>query len=147
MRILIEPSDFFLQNSGDVAMLEVGVARLSALFPHASINVLTNVPDGFPRWASNVQPISARGYHAYAQQVTSLRTKGRRHLVRRWFQRFLRPHADPRSGEIEGFIDDVRHSDLMLATGMGGITDFFPKFAYGMLAHSNSRFVTVRSLP
>jgi len=134
MRILVEPSDFVLQNSGDIAMLEVGVTRLSALFPHALIHVLTNVPETFPRWASNVQPIAARGYHAYAEQMARLRTKGRRHLVRRWFQRFVRPHADPRSGEIEGFIDDVRRSDLMIATGMGGITDFFPKFTYGMLA-------------
>jgi polysaccharide pyruvyl transferase WcaK-like protein len=139
MRILVEPSDFVLQNSGDTAMLEVGVTRLSALFPHASINVLSNTPDSFPRWATNVQPIAATGYHAYAAQRARQRTEGLRHLVRKRnlverFRRFFRADAVPRNTEIETFVNEVSRSDLVIATGMGGITDFFGEFAYGMLA-------------
>jgi polysaccharide pyruvyl transferase WcaK-like protein len=138
MRILVEPSDFVLHNSGDAAMLEVGVTRLSALFPHASINVLSNTPDSFPRWATNVQPIAATGYHAYAAQRARQRKEGHRHLVRKRnlverFRRFFRAHNAPRSTEIETFVEEVSRSDLVIATGMGGITDFFAEFAYGML--------------
>jgi polysaccharide pyruvyl transferase WcaK-like protein len=139
MRILVEPSDFVLHNSGDTAMLEVGVARLSALFPHASINVLTSVPDSFPRWATNVRPLPAASRHAYVAQAGRQRRKGGTHVVRgsavgRWLRSFFRAPDGSRSSEIQAFIDDVNRSDLVIATGMGGITDVFPEFAFNLLA-------------
>src|SRR5262245_4994661 len=138
MRILVEPSDFVMHNSGDIAMLEVGVTRLSRLFPRASIHVLSSVPDSFPRWASNVQPLAAASRHAYVAQARRHRGKPaahvvRRGIVRRWLRKFFRAPDNSRSSEIQAFIDDVSCSDLVIATGMGGITDVFPQFAFALL--------------
>ncbi|MBT0566283.1 polysaccharide pyruvyl transferase family protein [Williamsia sp. CHRR-6] len=44
MRILIENSEYWLRNNGDLAMLQVTVDRLRARWPHARIGVLTDSP-------------------------------------------------------------------------------------------------------
>jgi polysaccharide pyruvyl transferase WcaK-like protein len=139
MRILVEPSDFVLHNSGDIAMLEVGVLRLSALFPRASIHVLSSVPDLFPRWAPNAHPLAAAGRHAYVAQARRQRGKGTVHIVRqgrvgRWLRWFFGAPDGSQSNQIQAFIDHVSRSDLVIATGMGGITDAFPEFAFALLA-------------
>ena len=139
MLILIEPSDYALRNSGDTAMLEVAITRLSALFPDASINVLSDVPGSFPRWAPHVQPIAATGRHAYIAQMMRGRAEGKQPIVRRgragrWLQRLAGAPAGPRSNEIQAFIDTVSRADLVIATGMGGITDAFPEYTFGLLS-------------
>ena len=41
--------------------------------------------------------------------------------------------CDSKAAKIEAFVDHVRRADLVVATGMGGITDAFPEYTLGLL--------------
>ncbi|MEU5841264.1 polysaccharide pyruvyl transferase family protein [Rhodococcus sp. NPDC047139] len=58
VRILIESSEYWLRNNGDLAMLEVTITRLRRRWPDAQIRVLTDVP------------LLLRAYHPTAKGVT-----------------------------------------------------------------------------
>jgi colanic acid/amylovoran biosynthesis protein len=138
LRILVEPSDYVLLNAGDAAMLEVALTRLSVLQPHALIEVLTDTPDSFPTFGPNVRPLGAAGRHAYAAQVMYGKSgrpepsTGRR--VHRWIEKLIGAPRSSKASKIAAFVNRVRHTDLLLVTGMGGITDAFPEYAFGLLA-------------
>jgi colanic acid/amylovoran biosynthesis protein len=138
MRILVEPSDYVLLNSGDTAMLEVAVSRLSALRPDAVIEVLTDIPDRYPFLGPNVQPLGASGRHAFIARRMRLREQPpgfliNRQSVRRWIRKVVGVPGDSKAAKIEAFVDHVRRADLVVATGMGGITDAFPEYTLGLL--------------
>src|SRR5258705_726737 len=63
--VLVEPSDVVLRNAGDMAMLEVALTRLAALFPDTSILVLSDTPDLLPRYVHNVVPLDTVGRRAW----------------------------------------------------------------------------------
>ena len=44
MRVVIEHSEYWLRNHGDLAMLEVTVERLRERWPRARVAVLTDSP-------------------------------------------------------------------------------------------------------
>src|SRR5690349_11387083 len=62
VRILIESSEYWLRNNGDLAMLEVTITRLRRRWPDAQIGVLTDVP------------LLLRAYHPTAKGITVLST-------------------------------------------------------------------------
>jgi polysaccharide pyruvyl transferase WcaK-like protein len=138
VRILVEPSDYVLLNSGDTAMLEVGLTRLSALQPDALIEVLTDVPTRFPNFAPNVRPFAASGRHAYMHQARRPQNSppeflSSRQRIRRWIRKFVGAPDGSKAAGIQDFVDHVRRADLVVATGMGGITDAFPDFTFELL--------------
>jgi len=106
--VLVEPSDLVLRNAGDLAMLEVALARLVALFPNAPILVLSDTPDLLPRYLQNVVPLA---------------TSGRRAWLR----------GDLQRGEARAFRNVVAAARLVTVAGMGGITDVFRDYALGVL--------------
>jgi colanic acid/amylovoran biosynthesis protein len=106
--VLVEPSDVVLRNSGDMAMLEVALTRLAALFPDTSILVLSDTPDLLPRYVHNVVPLD---------------TVGRRAWLR----------GDVRHPAARTFVDVVAGARLIVVAGMGGITDVFRDYALGVL--------------
>jgi polysaccharide pyruvyl transferase WcaK-like protein len=57
-RILIENSEYWLRNNGDLAMLAVTLQRIKERWPHARIGVLTNTP------------LLLRGYFPEAEAIT-----------------------------------------------------------------------------
>jgi colanic acid/amylovoran biosynthesis protein len=59
IRIVVEPSGYHCLNMGDVAMMQIAVARLSELWPRAEIGVITSRPDRLLRFCPSVAPISA----------------------------------------------------------------------------------------
>ena len=67
MRILVENGSYSLLNMGDVAMLQVAVARLSSLWPDALIEVITDKPNLLAEYCPNAHPIPARGRHTWFQ--------------------------------------------------------------------------------
>jgi colanic acid/amylovoran biosynthesis protein len=155
MRILIEPSDYILRNSniGDVAMLEVAIARLAKLFPDALIQVLSDFPERFPHYADNVVALDSQGRRIW---FTSLALTGRlshflpglwKQKIGRWEQ-FLRRSVPEWVAAIlrfklrilgrdcrplDDFLTAVSQADLVVANGMGGITDAFPQYATELL--------------
>ena len=49
------------QNMGDVAMLQVAVARLLSLWPDARIEVLTDSPSNLSRYCPGARPLPRAG--------------------------------------------------------------------------------------
>jgi polysaccharide pyruvyl transferase WcaK-like protein len=124
VHILVEPSDYVLRNSGDMAMQEVAITRAARLWPDATIFVLTNTPDQLPRYASGVRPLDAGGRRAWLTGPSSaLSIRWVRGL---WSERHTRRRA-------RDFVQLVRSASLVLVSGMGGITDVFHDYATGVL--------------
>lgn len=145
--ILVEPSDHDpRRNVGDAAMLEVTLTRLGDRWPERSIRVLSDVPDQFPHCRVNVTPIDTRGRQLWLdgrarQPITPLlarsRTmKGAFGWLRAPVARALRRRREWRGyhrSEVREFVETVSTADLVIVAGMGGITDAFPEFAFGVL--------------
>lgn len=63
--IVLEPGSYACQNLGDVAMMQVAVARLRELWPLAEIGVVTSRPDRLLRFCPSVEPISVETRNAW----------------------------------------------------------------------------------
>ncbi len=66
LRILIESSEYWLLNMGDLAMLDVTVRRLRARWPQARIGVLTDAPALLHAYLPGVDAINPRGRAAWS---------------------------------------------------------------------------------
>ena len=64
-RILVEGGGFTLLNIGDAAMLKVAVTRLTELWPHATIEVLTTNPDKLRDFCPSAVPIAIDAREAW----------------------------------------------------------------------------------
>ena len=150
MNIVVEPSDYVLRNVGDMAMLQAAVARMVARWPDGRIDVLTNDPEGLVRLAPGATPMSSRGRTVWLENEgrNRLGRIGRRLLepVQDWCRAgrpgmwlmakrvMLRLRGDSKSlAELERFHSTIARADLVIVTGMGGITDAFPEYAAGVL--------------
>jgi len=153
IRILVEPSDYIYRNAGDTAMLQVAVTRLAEMWPNAIIQILSDLPDCLPAYGPNAQPLDSKGRrlwykdgflgdyfeyylpHSKIEQIWRLE----RFLRRRWpsLVAFILKLKLNRAGygnqKLIDFLQTVSKADLVIATGMGGITDIFPKFAIELL--------------
>lgn len=153
LRILVEPSDYILRNAGDTAMLRVAVTRLGALWPDAHITVFSDLPDRFPAWTANASPLNSKARSDWlrtpfltrhlppgspaALERTLARAQDRLRrerpaLARRLLRASLWRRGEDAAG-IDAFYEAVDGADLVLATGMGGITDVFPEYADELL--------------
>jgi colanic acid/amylovoran biosynthesis protein len=154
LRILVEPSDYIIRNIGDTAMMTVALERLGKLWPNSRIQVLTDKPAELPRPGKNVEPLCLTGRRLWfdhvwwAQEVISqysgrklARARGKiRRSLRRTYPT-MSYHAFRRWGGLNGneiahvsaFFEAISESDLIVVTGMGGITSTFPKYAHELL--------------
>ena len=154
MRILMQPSGYHLLNMGDTAMLKVATARLSALFPQAVIQTFTHDPHRLASYCPNVIPLSAwvqeswfkDGYlfgslyrvlsnNQFTEQLRELE----RGLRRRWPSlvelpiRLRSKLAGLRGEGGNSYLDSLLNADLLVMSGMGGITDAYRQYAFGVL--------------
>lgn len=153
MRILVEPSDYKLWNAGDTAMLQVTVTRLAEMWPNAKIQILSDLPDCLPAYGPNAQPLDSKGrrlwykdgflgdrFESYlpSSKIEQI-WKVERLLRRRWpsFVAFILKLKLKLAGygnqELNDFLQALSKADLVIAAGMGGITDVFPKYAIELL--------------
>jgi colanic acid/amylovoran biosynthesis protein len=154
MRILIDSGTYNLRNVGDTTMLQTGVSRLRTLFPHASIQVFTNVPDDLAYTCPGVTPLSTSGRSAWVAegylfgQLYKPIENGRisrglkafeRKFRCRWpaLARFFIERSARRSGiqrkDLDEFLEAVSKANFVVITGMGGLTDVFRRTALGFL--------------
>jgi colanic acid/amylovoran biosynthesis protein len=149
MRILVEPSDYELLNAGDLAMVTTALTRLRALWPDATIQVLTQTPELLPR-RCNPTPLTAEGrwawtaggllswasrFMAFPASVTGWerRTQLLGHSVAepairaRMILKGIDPH------HLDAFLEAIAAADLLVVCGMGGITDYFEQYAAALL--------------
>ncbi|TIQ21142.1 MAG: polysaccharide pyruvyl transferase family protein [Mesorhizobium sp.] len=150
IQILVEPSDYVLRNIGDMAMLYAATERLTRLCDNSTINVLTDDPDALRRFCPFATPLSAEGRALWLKpdfRPAKLKRfvpkhwpdRIRRHaprLVSLFWRLKLRHMPDARAALLR-FTDAVDRADLVLVSGMGGITDAFPEYALSVLETLN----------
>jgi len=152
-RILVEPNAHHLLNHGDTAMLQIAVERLFALWPAASIHVLTENPTRLERLCPGARPVDVEGrrlwFDDYAFTYTFHRLLPRpasRRLVE--FERLIRRRS-PRTAlrlvrgraalrrestrPLEEFLDVASEADLVVSSGGGAFTDHFSLLAITIL--------------
>lgn len=149
MNIVVEPSDYLMRNVGDTAMLQAALRRMIDRWPDERIDVFTDDPEGLARIAPGVTPVSSRGRRAWledegrrlgriGQRLSAPTQNGlRASRPRMWFrakQFMLRLRGDTTAlAELERYHSLITRADLVIVTGMGGVTDAFPEFATALL--------------
>ncbi len=151
MRVVIEPGTYAFDNMGDIAMLQVCLARLRRLWPEAKIRILTRSPSGIERFCPGSEPLDAAACHRWLQTENGTRRPPRfwpaglarasRTLVRSFRRRYppaaLRWFQFWESGEIcravRTFLEAVEDTDLFLVSGQGGFAEPFWKQAMSVL--------------
>jgi len=153
MNILIDSCSYNCQNVGDLSMLQVAVARLRALHPKASIDIITNAPEIVRRHCSDISTVPAHGRRLLLED----RLLGRMgdhlpvNVARRWSAReaslrIRRPELfeaalrfKQRLGRVDAtgsseFLAAIKRADLVVVSGAGIFTDAFRDNVVGILA-------------
>ena len=145
MRILVQPGSYSCLNFGDVAMCQVGVRRLSTIWPGAEVQIITTDPESLGKHCPEAFPIPYEGFRDWLQARTIFTDFCRRFSgrmakklegleKRMWLQ-------SPDVGErcvrwkqrIKGscapwpalFHEQLQLADLVVLSGMGGLNDSF----------------------
>ncbi|SEP49517.1 colanic acid/amylovoran biosynthesis protein [Rhodospirillales bacterium URHD0017] len=140
--ILVEPSDYILRNVGDMAMLGVAIERLARLFPQNQINVLTSDASSLVRFAPGATPLLDVGRAQWLRDnflpgvlanrlFRELRRRAPRVIGPLWRYRYR--NNENMASALDRFSWSVSNADLVVVAGMGGITDYFPGYASGVL--------------
>lgn len=154
MNIVVDSCSYTCQNVGDLAMLTVSVARLRALWPAATIRVLTAAPHLVVRHCGDVETVPVEGRREFLDE--HLLGRADRWLPapawHRWEDslRFARPHVfsasaslkrrlrgrtgEDRTSALEQFVGAIAAADLVIVSGAGILNDSFPDHALGILA-------------
>lgn len=142
--VLIDPGSYDCRNFGDLAMLQVAVRRWKALWPSASVGVITAAPDALAASVPQAIPVGfgdrsvwltthmlGRLRRRLPQQATSrfeqfeerLKLNAARPLQTALALRYRVAGKDP-SG-VASFLRWVRRADIVALTGGGALTDAF----------------------
>jgi polysaccharide pyruvyl transferase WcaK-like protein len=133
------------KNLGDVAMLQVAVARLLRLWPAAQIEVLTESASNLARYCPGARPLPRLGcncwignrillgrYHQFLPSWVSVRlSASKRAIGLRWprvleFLINLRLRLFDANGQRKNFnvfMEALRNTDLLVVCGSGGFAD------------------------
>ena len=146
LRLLIEPSDYVLRNVGDMAMMQIAIERVAALWPDAAIQVLTDDPQRLKSLCPSATPLSSEGRQLWLaddflpsrlqartspELITSIRLRAPE-MVRLLWKYKLRRSPD-RWRVLNRFTSIMAEADAVIVTGMGGIADAFPEYARDLL--------------
>lgn len=151
MNVLVDSGGYALNNMGDVAMLQVAVSRLQALWPGASIRVLASSPELLARYCPGAKPVASNGLRkwlewsrlpgrgrapkALSRRLAATESSFRDHLpglsdglaVRR-----ARDHPTDLA-DIKAFLKVANAVDLLVLAGGGYMTDVFRGHALSSL--------------
>jgi len=142
MRIFILSGTCGCDNLGDLAMLQVALRRLKALWPDAAFRVLTDKPDELKIHCPEVEPVPWRGckrwLHAGALPrffFPDIRPETRRRfpIIRKNLPSLARLLFPPDGRAAREFAGALFNSDLLVLSGSGMITDEFCLNALRML--------------
>jgi colanic acid/amylovoran biosynthesis protein len=140
MRILVDPGSYDFSNLGCVAVLQMAVRRLCALWPQAVVQVLTGKPAEFALYCPEATPLSVSGHQSFLGD----RLLGRAHrwmpptldraisgmddaLRERWPDARktvvrLKLGLQRRSArDLDAFCEALESSDLVVSSGLAGI--------------------------
>ncbi|MGI5125214.1 polysaccharide pyruvyl transferase family protein [Pseudonocardia sp. CA-107938] len=167
VRVVLQNGEYWLRNNGDLAMLEVTVARIRERWPLATISVITSAPSLLVAYLPGVHPLSDGRLPGLAAPFWRVAAKLGPAVVgpasARWLElrqrlsEYLaarRPAPEeapeqPASGEAPAepallpvVADAVRSASLVLAIGGGYVTDVDPAQAlrtFDVLAAARER--------
>lgn len=152
-RILIEPNAHHLLNMGDAGMLQIAFERLQSLWPHASIEVITDSPERLALYCPAAEAVTAAGRQQWFQDRYLSETL-HRILPARWSARLLDAERIVRrrlplvaeaairltgamrrenSAPLDRFLGAVRDADLLVVSGAGALNDDFAPLAVSIL--------------
>lgn len=152
-RILVEAGDYQCGNLGDVSMLQTTVARLRAMWPEGSIQVVTQRPDALAAYCPGAAPVSWEGHQLWLGRGTLLGpldaivrraaprgAGGVEGALRRrspaLFTALLRARLRVRGGrvrELTAFHHALAGADAVVLCGAGGFTDHVPAWTLAVL--------------
>jgi polysaccharide pyruvyl transferase WcaK-like protein len=143
------------KNMGDVAMLQVAVARLLSLWPDAHIEVLTDSPANLARYCPGARPLPRAGcaywvgnrmvlgrYHQFLPRWASARLSDLKRAIRLHCPALLEflirlrlsfRDGDGRRGDFKAFLEALKKSDLLVVCGSGGFADSCREWNLSML--------------
>jgi polysaccharide pyruvyl transferase WcaK-like protein len=150
--IFIDPGSYNCRNVGDFAMLQVAVARWTAMWPSASIDILTAAPEALAVLGGNVRPLSVEARSSWLQAhvlgrfhrllpsaaAASLEAGERRLKMgtARPLERALTFKRRLTGEDAEGLsrlLRSLRRADVVMLTGAGIMTDAFFQNASAIL--------------
>jgi polysaccharide pyruvyl transferase WcaK-like protein len=149
MRVIVatglNDGDAEYKNMGDVAMLQVAVARLLELWPQSRIEVLTDSPAGLARYCPGAIPLSRIGCRSWVDDrivlgrlheflpagISTALSRLKRSVRLRWpaLLRFVLERrlglrdGVGRRGSLETFLESLRTADVFAVCGSGGFAD------------------------
>jgi colanic acid/amylovoran biosynthesis protein len=150
MQILLFPSTYTCLNMGDVAMLQIAVRRLTALWPTAKIHVITKDAKALVTHCPEASPLIESdwftdhyllgGLHrllpsSISKRLIALRLRTRRrwpsleHAAIQFKLRLRGRDLD----SFKTYVETFDNADLVVISGACGIGDTFPSFSYSVL--------------
>jgi polysaccharide pyruvyl transferase WcaK-like protein len=162
MRLLVDNSAYHLENAGDRAMLQAGLARFKRLWPEAEADVIVSAPQRLGQvcpWARAVPPVGKYeflrpgGVLIGARRLLKSDSDGtldraEQRLRARYPQHvatlvssYKRLRHKPAGDEIMVFVRALHAADAVVATGGGFVTDSFEEhgmFVLRLLALAQS---------
>lgn len=142
--VLLDPGSYDCRNFGDLAMLQVAVARWKALWPSASIGVITAAPEALASSVPQATPVGfgdrlawltthllGRFQHRLPRQAATnleqlerrLKLQAARPLEAALALRYQVAGKD--ASGVARFLQWVRRADVVALTGGGAFTDAF----------------------
>lgn len=130
VRIVVDPGSHAMLNLGDVAMLQVAVARMLGLWPGARIGVLTTQPDELRRHCPGTDPVPAEGRYEWLGErrpENAARALVAQLAGRGPGARAVQAEARARGvgPEAHAYLEALSRADLFAMSGRGGLTDAF----------------------
>jgi colanic acid/amylovoran biosynthesis protein len=154
MNIVVESGSYILLNSGDNAMLQVTGSRLNRLFQKPVVQIFTDYPERLAFYCPEGVPLPTGGRQTWSRDgylfgmlyylfpknpLNEPLREVEREIRRRWpalaelLIRFKLKRIRVNSQELNDYLKVVSTADLVVVSGMGGITDAFEDHALGIL--------------
>jgi colanic acid/amylovoran biosynthesis protein len=152
MKIVLDQSGYGLMNLGDLAMLQVAIARLKSFWPDADIHVFTTnakrlsthcpgteaiLPNGRKLWLSPLfdyhSKISNRNVAEVCLQLDSKLRDYAPSVFKLLFRKKLKRYSSEYADSFKVFIDAIHNADLVVASGGGYFNDSFIDHAASVL--------------
>ena len=153
MKIVVDPGSYDFLNVGDVAMMEIALARLSSLWPKASIWVFTKNPSQLKRRFPGVEPLDGDAKNDFflgrlwprldgklpaglVSALKRLEDRGRSSLpgVTGSVRMLRRGRQSEHRSSVTNTLNALRSADLLLVSGSGAINDTFRNLACRLLS-------------
>lgn len=133
--VVVENGSYFMDNLGDVSMLQVCVARIRERWPDARIRVVGETPDRLRAALPGVEPLApahgdripmtTRTRHPLVVELER-RLQRRAPRVARWAKRRQIAHDPERASRYDVFQSALEDADVVVSSGGGFITDRHP---------------------